>query len=100
MTTRGSPVALVEINRWTGSGEGTLTYGVMSCDKVRFCSNLEFNILSVSQIFDKKYYAHFDESHCYVLKPGFIIYDEWIILKTPRLNNIYILDMNIVSHTS
>ena len=55
------------------TGEGTVTNGVVSFDKVNYCAQLNFNLLCVSQICDKTYKALFDESHCYLLKPGFKI---------------------------
>jgi len=35
------------------TGEGTVSNGVISFDKVNYCAQLNFNLLSVSQICDK-----------------------------------------------
>ena len=37
---------------------------------------------------------HFDDAGCYVLKPGFKIPAEWILLSAPRVNDLYVLDMS------
>ncbi|KAK1429858.1 hypothetical protein QVD17_12139 [Tagetes erecta] len=59
------------------TGEGTVSNGVISFDKVNYCAQLNFNLLSVSQICDKSYSTLFDDSFCYILKPGFKIDNEW-----------------------
>lgn len=38
--------------------------------------------------------------HIVVLKLGFVILDEWVIIKTLRKNNMYMLDLNTVSYTT
>ena len=36
----------------------------------------------------------FDDSTCDILKPGFNISKEWILLTSPRVKDVYLLDMN------
>ena len=36
----------------------------------------------------------FDDSTCYILKPGFVISKEWILLTTLHVKDVYLLDMN------
>ena len=76
------------------TGEGTVTNGKVSFDKVNFVKQLDHNLLSVSQICDKQFTMHFDKEKCYVLKPGFKIPDEWILISAPRRNDLYVLDMS------
>ncbi|KAK1441343.1 hypothetical protein QVD17_07191 [Tagetes erecta] len=76
------------------TGEGTVSNGVISFDKVNYCAQLNFNLLSVSQICDKSYSTLFDDSFCYILKPGFKIDDEWVVVKAPRDRDVYKLDMS------
>lgn len=40
-------------------GEGTLTNGVVTFDKVNYIIELENNLLSISQICDKSFTVHF-----------------------------------------
>ena len=36
----------------------------------------------------------FDDLACYILKPGFTIRKEWILLTAPHVKDVYLLDMN------
>ncbi|KAK1431882.1 hypothetical protein QVD17_08648 [Tagetes erecta] len=76
------------------TGEGTVSNGVISFDKVNYCAQLNFNLLSLSQICDKSYSTLFDDSFCYILKPGFKIDNEWVVVKAPRDRDVYKLDMS------
>jgi len=78
------------------TGEGIVSNGIISFDKVNYCAQLNFNLLSVSQICDKKYLTLFDESFCYILKPGFKIPEDWVVIKAPRDRDVYKLDMSQV----
>ena len=82
------------------TGEGTLTNGKVSFEKVNYVKQLDHNLLSVSQICDKKFSVMFDVSRSYILKPGFKITDEWILMSAPRRNDLYVLDMSQASTTS
>ncbi|KAI3676173.1 hypothetical protein L1987_85773 [Smallanthus sonchifolius] len=48
---------------------------------------------------DKKFSFHFNDHECYILKPGFVIPDEWILMKAPRRNDTYVLDMSVATTT-
>ena len=69
---------------------------IVSFDKISFVKKIDHNLLSVSQICDKDFKVIFDEKACYVLKLGFIIPEEWVIMTAPRINNLYVLDMSHV----
>ncbi|XP_022040293.1 uncharacterized protein LOC110942838 [Helianthus annuus] len=45
-------------------GEGILTNGVVSFDKVNYIAELENNLLSISQICDKSFTVHFTKDEC------------------------------------
>ena len=81
-------------------GQGTLTNGVISFDKVNYIVELENNLLSISQICDKDFSVRFTKSECLVLKPGFKIPDELVLLRAPRVNDLYILDMSAATPTT
>ena len=50
--------------------------------------------MSVSQVCDKKNNILFTETECIILAPGFKIVDESVILlRTPRNDNVYCLDI-------
>ena len=76
------------------SGQGTVSNGTLSLNQVNFVDILDYNLLSVSQICDNKYSTLFDDSACYILKPGFSIPKEWILITAPRVKDVYLLDMN------
>ncbi|KAK1424393.1 hypothetical protein QVD17_19722 [Tagetes erecta] len=76
------------------TGEGTVSNRIISFDKVNYCAQLNFNMLSISQIYDKSYSTLFNDSFCYILKPGFKIANEWVVVKAPRDRDVYKLDMS------
>ena len=82
------------------TGEGTVSNGNISFEKVNYCEQLQHNLLSVSQVCDKKYTTAFTDKECLILKPGFVIPEEWILMKEPRKNDTYVLDMRTVSTTA
>nr|GEY49373.1 ribonuclease H-like domain-containing protein [Tanacetum cinerariifolium] len=51
--------------------------------------DLKFNLLSVSQMYDKKKSVLFTDTRCFVLSPNFKLADEsQVLLKVPRKNNM------------
>ncbi|KAJ0751831.1 hypothetical protein HanPI659440_Chr09g0317371 [Helianthus annuus] len=89
---RGGYVAFAGDKGGYITGEGIVSNGVVSFDKITFVQQLDHNLLSVSQICDKKFSVHFDANGCYVLKPVFKILKDWILLSAPRVNDLYVLD--------
>ncbi|KAI3808308.1 hypothetical protein L1987_24257 [Smallanthus sonchifolius] len=80
-------------------GQGTLKNDKVKFEKVNYVEQLEHNLLSVSQVCDKNFSFHFNDHECYILKPGFVIPDEWILMKAPRRNDTYVLDMSVATTT-
>nr|GEU80223.1 ribonuclease H-like domain-containing protein [Tanacetum cinerariifolium] len=80
----------------------TLKTGKFDFEDVYFVKELKFNLLSVSQMCDKKNSVLFTDTECFVLSPDFKLIDEsQVLLKVPRRNNMYIVDMkNIVPKES
>ncbi|GJW89116.1 putative ribonuclease H-like domain-containing protein [Tanacetum coccineum] len=66
--------------------------------KVSDVKELKFNLLSVSQICDKKHNVLFTDKECLILSPKFKFVDEeLVILRAPRKNDVYSLDLkNII----
>ncbi|KAI3754564.1 hypothetical protein L1987_54350 [Smallanthus sonchifolius] len=81
------------------TGQGTLKNDKVKFEKVNYVEQLEHNLLSVSQLCDKKFSFHFNDSECYILKPGFVIHAEWILMKASRRNDTYVLDMSVATTT-
>ena len=76
------------------TGKGTIKAGNIDFENVRYVKELKFNLLSVSQICDKKYPVLFTEEECLILSPQFkLVDDNLVILKIPRHNGVYSLDM-------
>ncbi|GJU07417.1 putative ribonuclease H-like domain-containing protein [Tanacetum coccineum] len=63
-----------------------------------YVEELKFNLLSVSQICDKKHNVLFTDKECLILSPKFKFVDEdLVILRAPRKNDVYSLDLkNII----
>ncbi|GKA08275.1 putative ribonuclease H-like domain-containing protein, partial [Tanacetum coccineum] len=84
------------------SGKGTLKTDSLDFKDVYFVNELNINLFSVSQMYEKKNYVLFTDTECLVLSPNFKLPDEnQILLKIPRKDNMYSFDMkNIVSKES
>ncbi|XP_076898591.1 uncharacterized protein LOC143552200 [Bidens hawaiensis] len=81
-------------------GEGRLTNGKVIFDKVNYISELENNILSISKICDKSFSTHFTDKECLILKHGFKIPDDRILMRAPRENDLYVRNLSIASTSS
>ncbi|KAI3754737.1 hypothetical protein L1987_54527 [Smallanthus sonchifolius] len=79
---------------------GVVSNGCVSFDNVNFCEQLKHNLLSVSQMCDKEYSVLFDKSECLILKPGFEVPEDWILMRAPRTNDTYQIDMSVATTTS
>ncbi|KAJ0821761.1 putative RNA-directed DNA polymerase [Helianthus annuus] len=97
---RGGYVAFAGDKGGYITGEGSISNGIVCFDKINYVKQIDHNLLSVSQICDKKFSVIFDDAGCYVLKPRFKIPQEWILLSAPRVNDLYILDMSQAITTS
>nr|GEX94546.1 ribonuclease H-like domain-containing protein [Tanacetum cinerariifolium] len=80
------------------TGEGKIKTGKLDFKNVYFVREFKFNLFSVSQICDKKNSVLFTNTKCIVLSPDFKLIDEnQILLRVPRQNNMYIIDLkNII----
>ena len=73
---------------------GTVSNGVLKFECVNFVPELKHSLLSVSQICDKEFSTHFTKKECLILKPGIVIPDDWILVRSERKSDAYIIDMN------
>ena len=79
--------------------KGTVTNGTLSFEVVYYVEVLNHSLLSVSHICDKSFSTHFTNKECLILNPGFVVPEKWILIRTPRINNAYIINMNSDSFT-
>ncbi|KAJ9542614.1 hypothetical protein OSB04_029120 [Centaurea solstitialis] len=63
-------------------------------EDVYYVDQLRYNLMSVSQVCDKKLFTLFSETECMILSPKFVIDESFILLRTPRKDNVYCLDLN------
>ncbi|KAJ9547279.1 hypothetical protein OSB04_019822 [Centaurea solstitialis] len=83
------------------SGKGKISKGIMTFEDVYYVEQLKYNLLSVSQVCDKKHSILFNDEECMILSPEFKIVDEnMILLRAPRKDNVYCLDLEDVSSKS
>ena len=82
------------------TGEGTVTNGNVSFDKVNYCAELQHNLLSVSQTCDKQYTVAFTDTEGLILKQGFVIPEDQIVIHAPRKKDLYMLNMNNMNVSS
>nr|GEW05918.1 hypothetical protein [Tanacetum cinerariifolium] len=80
------------------TGKGKIRTGKLDFDDVYFVKELKFNLLSVSQMCDKKKSVLFTDTECVVLYSDFKLLDEnHVLLRVPREKNMYNVDLkNIV----
>ena len=97
---KGGKVAFAGDKGGSITGQGILTNGCVSFDRVNYVTELENNLLSISQISDKGYSAVFDNQECMILKTGFVVPKEWILMRAPRDRDLYVLDMSNASTTN
>ncbi|KAI3815669.1 hypothetical protein L1987_15348 [Smallanthus sonchifolius] len=97
---RGGYVAFAGEKGGSITCQGVVSNGCVSFDNVNFCEQLKHNLLSVSQMCDKEYSVMFDKSECLILKPGFEVPKDWILMRAPRSNDTYQIDMSVAKTTS
>ncbi|KAI3814331.1 hypothetical protein L1987_19082 [Smallanthus sonchifolius] len=90
-------VGLNENSQSEGSTKEDYQQQLVKFEKVSYVEQIEHNLLSVSQVCDKKFSFHFNDSECYILKSGFVIPEEWILMKALRRNDTYVLDMSVAT---
>ncbi|GJT77753.1 putative ribonuclease H-like domain-containing protein [Tanacetum coccineum] len=80
------------------TGKGTIKTSCIDFENVSYVKELKFNLLSVSQICDKKHNVLFTDTECLILSPEFKIVDEnLVLLRAPRKNDVYSLNLkNII----
>nr|GEV26832.1 ribonuclease H-like domain-containing protein [Tanacetum cinerariifolium] len=82
------------------SGNGKIKTGTLDFDDVYFCKELKYNLFSVSQMCDKKNKVLFTDTECLVLSSNFKLLDEsQVLLRVPRKDNIYSVDLKSVVPT-
>ncbi|KAI3795382.1 hypothetical protein L1987_38034 [Smallanthus sonchifolius] len=80
------------------TGQGTVSNERMSIEKVNYVKELDFNLMSVSQVCDQKHWMLFTDKECFVLSPGLSKPSpEKILLTAQRKENLYVLHMNEVT---
>ncbi|KAJ9538811.1 hypothetical protein OSB04_031544 [Centaurea solstitialis] len=82
------------------SGKGKVSKGKMTFDDVYYVEQLRYSLLSVSQVCDKKFGVFFTDTECLILAPGFKIDESQVMLRTPRKDNVYCLDIEDASSLS
>ncbi|GKG44172.1 hypothetical protein Tco_0483265, partial [Tanacetum coccineum] len=63
------------------TGKGTIKTSCIDFEKVSYVEELKFNLLSVSQIYDKKHNVLFTDKECLILSPKFKFVDEDLVMK-------------------
>ncbi|KAJ9545833.1 hypothetical protein OSB04_025540 [Centaurea solstitialis] len=76
------------------SGKGKVKGGKLTLEDVYYVDQLRYNLMSVSQVCDKKLFTLFSETECMILSPKFVVDESFVLLRTPRKDNVYCLDLN------
>ncbi|KAI3744685.1 hypothetical protein L1987_57774 [Smallanthus sonchifolius] len=80
------------------TGQWTVSNERMSIDKVNYVKELDFNLMSVSQVCDQKHWMLFTDKEGFVLSHGLSKPPpENILLTAQRKENLYVLDINEVN---
>ncbi|GJZ04467.1 putative ribonuclease H-like domain-containing protein [Tanacetum coccineum] len=79
------------------TGKGKIRTDKLDFEDVFLVKELKFNLLSVSQMCDKKNNVLFTETECLVLSPDFKLLDaSQVLLRVPRQSNMYNFDLKNV----
>ncbi|GJY48530.1 ribonuclease H-like domain-containing protein [Tanacetum coccineum] len=79
------------------TNKGKIRTGKLDFEDVYFVKELKFNLLSISQMCDKKNSVLFTETECLILSPAFKLLDEsQVLLKVPRQDNMYSFNLKNV----
>nr|GEU43924.1 ribonuclease H-like domain-containing protein [Tanacetum cinerariifolium] len=79
------------------TGKGKIRTGKLDFTDVYFVKEFKFNLLSVSQMCDKKNSVVFTDTGCVVLSHDFKLLNEsQVLLKVPRNHNMYSFDLKNV----
>nr|GEW62647.1 putative ribonuclease H-like domain-containing protein [Tanacetum cinerariifolium] len=79
------------------TGKGSIKTGKLEFENVYFMEELKYNLFSVSQICDNKNSVLFTNTECLVLRKDFkLVDDKHVLLRTPRQQNMYTLDLKNV----
>ncbi|GJU07312.1 retrovirus-related pol polyprotein from transposon TNT 1-94 [Tanacetum coccineum] len=75
----------------------TEAYGSINCGgvvftKVAFVNGLKYNLISISQLCDAKYIVQFDDKQGTIFNAN-----KEIVLVAPRRNDVYVLDMSLLT---
>ncbi|KAI3744642.1 hypothetical protein L1987_57730 [Smallanthus sonchifolius] len=97
---RGGYVAFAGKKGGNITCQGVVSNGCVSFDNVNYCEQLKHNLLSVSQMCDKEYSVMFHKTECMILKHGFVVPEDWILIRAPRTNDTYQIDMSVATTTS
>ncbi|KAI3827540.1 hypothetical protein L1987_01617 [Smallanthus sonchifolius] len=74
------------------TGQGTVSNERISIEKVNYVKELDFNLMSVSQVCDQKHWMLFTDKECFVLSPGLSKRPpEKILLTAQRKENLYVV---------
>ncbi|GKC44696.1 hypothetical protein Tco_1062418 [Tanacetum coccineum] len=71
------------------SGKGTIKTSCLDFEKVSYVEELKFNLLSVSQICDKKHNVLFTDKECLILSPKFKFVDEDLLKRQQMMKLFY-----------
>ncbi|GKA02972.1 ribonuclease H-like domain-containing protein [Tanacetum coccineum] len=76
------------------TGKGKIRIGKLDFEDVYFVKEIKFNLLSMSQICDKKNHVLFTDIECVVLSSDFKLPDEnQFFLKVPKKHNMHSVDL-------
>nr|GEW33344.1 putative ribonuclease H-like domain-containing protein [Tanacetum cinerariifolium] len=81
------------------TGKGTIRTPTLDFENVYYVKELQqFNLFSISQIYDKKSQVLFRDTECLVLSKDFKLPDEsMVVLRVPRKHNLYTINLNNLS---
>lgn len=63
-------------------------------ENANFVPELKYSLLSVSHICDKGFSTHFTGKEYLILNPSIVILEDWVLVRSERQYNAYIIDMN------
>ncbi|XP_071729234.1 uncharacterized protein [Rutidosis leptorrhynchoides] len=81
---KGGPVSFAFDQGGFITAQGMISNSPVSFDKVSYVKEMENNLLSVSQVCDKRHKVLFDEQQCYIMRKDYKVPENMILMTEPR----------------
>ncbi|XP_071690112.1 uncharacterized protein [Rutidosis leptorrhynchoides] len=91
---KGGPVSFAGDQGGFITAQRMISNSSVRFDKVSYVKEMSNNLLSISQVCDKRHKVLFNEQQCYIITKDYKVPENMILMTAPRCQDLYILDMS------